>query len=86
MGQQKICPKAFYKGTLPCLKIKKGNIAVCSAAISDQYRDQYKVLFNNFSERSFARKRLHEEVHDVMVASQDASVETLLEKRGIMVS
>ena len=86
MVREKIFPKAFYKGTPPCFEDKKGNIAVCTAAISDQYRDQYKVLFNNFSDRSFARKRLHEEVHDVMAASQDASVETLLEKRGIMVS
>ena len=83
---KRFSPRHSTRALRHVLKIKKGNIAVCTAAISDQYRDQYKVLFNNFSDRSFARKRSHEEVHDVVAASQDASVETLLEKRGIMVS
>ena len=85
-GVAKNCPKAFYKGTPPCFEYQIRRYCCLTAAISDQYHDQYKVLFNNFFEWSFARKRSHKEVHDAVAASQDASVETLLEKRGIMVS
>ena len=78
-GVAKNCPKALYVGTPSCFEDQQSNIVVCNAAIPNQYLDQYKALFENFSQWMIARKRSHEEVHD-------ASVATLLAKCGIMVS
>ncbi len=87
MVRQKNSPRHSTRALRHVLKINKSDIIVCSAAIPSQYVNRYKALFDNFSERIVARKRLHEEAHDTVAVSQDASVATLLAKRhGIVVS
>ena len=68
------------------MKMTKNDVGVCSAAIPDKYLKRYEALFRCLSQRSAAQKRSHEEKHDSVAVSQDASVATLLAKRGIMVS
>jgi hypothetical protein len=68
------------------MKMTKNDVGVCSAAIPDKYLKQYKALFLCLSQRSSARKWSHDDKHDSVAVSQDASVATLLAKRGIMVS
>ena len=84
---KKFSPRHSTRALRHVLKINKSDIIVCSAAIPSQYVNRYKALFENFSERMFARKRSQEEAHDTVAVSQDASVATLLAKRhGIAVS
>ena len=45
---KRFSPRHSTRALCHVLKIKKGDIAVCTAAISDQYHDRYKVLFNIF--------------------------------------
>jgi hypothetical protein len=54
--------------------------------IPDKYLKRYEALSLLLSQRSAARKRSHEEKHDSVAISQDASVATLLAQRGVMVS
>ena len=68
------------------MKMTKNDVGVCSAAIPDKYLKRYNALFLCLSKRSAARKRSHDEKHDSVAVSQDASVATLLAKRGVMVS
>jgi hypothetical protein len=68
------------------MKMTRNDVGVCSAAIPENYLKRYKALFQSLSQRSAARKRSHEENHDSVAISQDASVASLLAKRGIMVS
>ena len=68
------------------MKMTKNDVGVCSAVIPDMYLKRYETLFQCLSKRSAARKRSHEEKHDSVAISQDASVATLLAKRGVMVS
>ena len=68
------------------MKMTKNDVGVCSAVIPDKYLNRYKALFQCLSQRSAVRKRSHEEKHDSVAISQDASVATLLAKRGVMVS
>ena len=68
------------------MKMTKNDVGVCSAAIPDTYLKRYEALFLCLSQRSAARKRSHEEKHDSVAISQDASVAALLAKRGIMAS
>jgi hypothetical protein len=66
--------------------VSKNDVGVCIAVVPDQYRKRYEALFQSLSQRSAARKRSHEEKHDSVAISQDASVATLLAQLGVMVS
>ena len=68
------------------MKMTKNDVGVCSAAIPEKYLKQYNALFLCLSKRSAAQKRSHYAKHDSVAVSQDASVATLLAKRGVMVS
>ena len=68
------------------MKMAKNDVGVCQAVIPDNYLQRYQALSLLLSQRSSARKRSHEEKHDSVAISQDASVATLLAQRGVMVS
>ena len=68
------------------MKMAKNDVGVCQAVIPNNYLQRYQALSLLLSQRSAARKRSHEEKHDSVAISQDASVATLLAQRGVMVS
>lgn len=68
------------------MKMSNNDVGVCQSVITDKYLQQYQALSLLLSQRSAARKRSHEEKHDSVAISQDASVATLLAQRGVMVS
>ena len=68
------------------MKMAKNDVGVCQAEIPNNYLQRYQALSLLLSQRSAARKRSHEEKHDSVAISQDASVATLLAQRGVMVS
>ena len=68
------------------MKMSKNGVGVCQAVIPDNYLQRYQALSLLLSQRSAARKRSHEEKHDSVAISQDASVATLLAQREVMVS
>jgi len=62
------------------MKMSKNDVGVCRAVIPDMYLKRYEALSLLLSQRSAARKRSHEQKHDSVAISQDASVAMLLAK------
>jgi hypothetical protein len=73
-GGKKFAPRHSTRALRHVLKIKKNNVGVCTAVIPDQYVKRYQALFEELSQKSVARKRSHEEVHDTVAVSHWQSV------------
>jgi hypothetical protein len=68
------------------LKIKCGDIAICTSAIPKNYEDQYRALYDKNLERSLSRKRSNTHIDDALMTKQSLAVANLLEKHGVVVS
>ena len=68
------------------LKIKLGDIGICSSSIPTKYEDRCRTLYARSTEQMASKKRLHVEIDDALAIQQTLVVANLLGKRGIAVS
>jgi hypothetical protein len=52
------------------LKIKLGDIAICTYSISMEYEDRYRALYARSTEQMALKKRLHKQIDDAMAFKQ----------------
>jgi hypothetical protein len=65
------------------LKVKKSDIAPCTAKIQAPYLQRYQDLSVTLSERAAARKRSATDVESAVTEHQEAAVKNLLGRRGV---
>ena len=68
------------------LKIKLGDIAICTVSIPMEYEDRYHALYARRMEGIAPKKLLHAEIDDPLAIKQTLAITNLLGKRGIEVS
>ncbi len=68
------------------LKIKRGNIAVCKAAILDKFQRRYQALFDSGRGRIDSKKQSSKFIYESVALQQESAVGNLLKKHGVMVS
>ena len=64
------------------LKLKKNDITVCSATVTEPHLGRYKELNERLTEQTNDRKRTHDESVDMILEQQGAAAQQLLNKRG----
>jgi hypothetical protein len=68
------------------LKIKLGDIAICTSPIPKEYEDRYRALYARSTERMASKKRSHTQIDDAMAIKQILAVANLLGKRDVAMS
>ncbi len=68
------------------LKIKRGNIAVCKAAILDKFQIRYQVLYDSSRGRIDSKKHLSKCIYESVGLQQESAVGNLLKKCGVVLS
>jgi hypothetical protein len=68
------------------LKIKLGNIAICTVSIPKEYEDRYRALYARSTEQMKSNKRVHADIEDALAMKQTMAVVNLLGKHGVAVS
>ncbi len=68
------------------LKIKEGNIAVCKAAILDQFLKRYQKLYDSGRGWIDSKKRSSNRMYESVALQQESAVGNLLKKHGVLVS
>ena len=68
------------------LKIKLGDIAICTISIPKEYEDRYHALYDRSTERMHSKKRVHADIEDALAMTQTVAVVNLLGKRGVAIS
>jgi hypothetical protein len=68
------------------LKIKRGNIAVCKAAILDKFQKRYQALFDSGRGRIDSKKHSSKCIYECIGLQQESAVGSLLKKCGVVVS
>jgi hypothetical protein len=68
------------------LKIKGGDIAVCKAAILDEFLKRYQALYDSGRGRIDSKKCSSDCMYQSMALHQEAAVGNILKKRGVVVS
>jgi hypothetical protein len=68
------------------LKIKRGNIAVCKAAILDKFQKTYQALYDSGRGGIDSKKRLSKCIYESVALQQESAVGNLLKKHGVVVS
>ena len=64
------------------LKLKKNDITVCSATVTEPHLGRYKELNERLTEQTNDRKRTHDESVDMILEQQGAAAQQLLNERG----
>jgi hypothetical protein len=64
------------------LKIKKGDIALCKAAIPNRYRERYLALLDSGKGRIESKKHSNQSIDESVALQQKSAVGNLLKKRG----
>jgi hypothetical protein len=68
------------------LKIKLGDIAICTSSIPKEYEDRYRALYTRSTEQMALKRRLHTQIDDAMANKQTLAVANPLGKHGVAVS
>ena len=68
------------------LKIKLGDIAICSSLIPKEYKDRYHVLYVRSTEQMATKKHLHTQIDDALAMNHTLAIANLLGKHGVVVS
>jgi hypothetical protein len=80
---KKFLPRHQSRAICHVLKIKLGDIAICTVSIPREYEDRYRALYVRSTERMQSKKRLHTNIDDALTIKQTKAVVNLLGKRGI---
>ncbi len=68
------------------LKIKLGDIVICTVSVPKEYEDRYRALYDRSTEQMQSKKRVHADIEDALAMKQTAAVVNLLEKCGLAIS
>jgi hypothetical protein len=68
------------------LKIKRGNIAVCKAAILDKFQKRYQALYDSGRGWIDSKRRSSKCIYESVVLQQEIAVGNLLKKREVVAS
>ncbi len=79
-------PRHASRALRHVLKIKGGNIAVCKAAILDQFPKRYQKLYDSGRGQIDSKKRSSDRMYESVALQQEAAVGNLLKKHGVVVS
>jgi hypothetical protein len=79
-------PRHALRALRHVLKIKRGDIAVCKAAILDKFQKRYQALYDSSRGRMDSKKRLSKYIYESVALQQESAVGNLLQKRGVVVS
>jgi hypothetical protein len=66
--------------------MKRGNIAVCKAAIFDKFQKRYQALYDSGRGRIDSKKHSSKCIYEAMALQQESAVGHLLKKCGVVVS
>jgi hypothetical protein len=78
-------PKHHSRAPKHVLKIRCGDIAICSSVIAKNYEDRYHALYVRNTEQTLSKKCSHTQIDDALMMTQ-SSVANLLEKCGVVAS
>jgi hypothetical protein len=84
--QKKISSRHQSWAICHVLKIKLGDIAICTVSIPKEYGDRYCALYVRSTERMQSKKRVHTNTDDALAMKQTIAVVNLLGKRGVAIS
>jgi hypothetical protein len=79
-------PRHHSRAICHVLKIKLGDIAICTSSIPKKYEDRYHVLYARSTEQMASKKCSNTQIDDVMAIEQTLAVANLLGKCGVAVS
>ena len=68
------------------LKIKLGDIAICTVSIPKEYEDRYRALNVRSMEQMQSKKRSHAEIDDALAIKQTIAIANLLGKLVVAIS
>jgi hypothetical protein len=83
---KKFSPRHQSQAIRHVLKIKLGDIAICTVSIPKEYEDRYRTLYARSTEQMQSKKRVHADIEDALAMKQTVAVVNLLGKRGVAVS
>ncbi len=73
-------------GDSSVLKIKLGDIAICTSSIPKEYEDRHRALYARSMERMASKKCSNTHIDVAMAIKQTLAVANLLENCGVAVS
>ncbi len=79
-------PRHALRALQHVLKNKRGDLAVCKAAILDKFQKRYRALCDSGRGQIDSKKRLSKCIYESVALQQESAVGNLLKKRGVMVS
>ncbi len=83
---KKFLPRHQSQAICHVLKIKLGDIAICTVSIPKEYEDRYHALYVRSTERMQSKKCIHADIDDALTMKQTIAVVNLLGKCGVAVS
>jgi hypothetical protein len=83
---KKFSPRQQSRAIRHVLKIKLGDIAICTVSIPKEYGGRYRALYARSTERMQSKKRAHADIEDALAMKQTVAVVNLLGKRGVAIS
>jgi hypothetical protein len=79
-------PRHQSRAVCHVLKIKLGDIAICTSSIPKEYEDRYCALYARSMERLTSKKHSHTQIDDAMAIKKTLAIANLLGKCGVVVS
>jgi hypothetical protein len=79
-------PRHALRALRHVLKVKKGDIAACKAAILDKFQKRYQALYDSGKGQMNSKKHSSECIYESVVLQQESAVGNLLQKCGVVVS
>ncbi len=83
---KKFLPRHQSRAIRHELKIKLGDIAICTVSIPKEYEDRYRTLYVRSTEQMQSKKRAYDEIDDALAIKQTTAIANLLGNRGLAVS
>ncbi len=83
---KKFSPRHQSRAIRHVLKIKLGDIVICTVSIPKEYEDRYRALYARSTEQMQTKKCIHTDIEDALAMKQTAAIVNLLGKRGVAIS
>ena len=80
---KKFLPRHQSRVIRHVLKIKLGDISICTVSIPKEYEDRYRALYVRSTMRIQSKKRVHANIDDALAMKQTIAIVNLLGKRGV---
>jgi hypothetical protein len=83
---KKFLPRHQSQAICHVLKIKLGDIAICTVSIPKEYEERYHAFYARSTERMQSKKHVHANIEDALAMKQTDAILIILGKRGVAVS